>query len=64
MGYWLTPFFVVIFEEHLFFRRQRYNLEDWANRNGLPVGLAAMTAFGAGVVMAVMGMRYHLVFEI
>ena len=59
MGYWFTPFFVVIFEEHLIFRRQRYNLEDWANRKGLPVGLAAFIAFGAGVVMAVMGMRYH-----
>src|SRR5271170_276039 len=56
MGYWLTPFFVVLFEEHLIFRRQVYNLEDWANRKNLPVGLAALTAFGAGVVMAVMGM--------
>lgn len=58
MGYWLTPFFVVLFEEHLIFRRQVYNLEDWANRKALPVGLAAIVAFGSGVVMAVMGMRY------
>jgi len=56
MGYWLTPFFVIIFEEHLIFRKQRYNLEDWANRNGLPVGIAAMIAFSAGLIMAVMGM--------
>src|SRR5271169_2806897 len=59
MGYWFTPFFVVIFQEHLIFRKQRYNLEDWANRKGLPVGLAAFTAFACGVVMAIMGMRYH-----
>jgi len=58
MGYWLTPFFVVIFEEHLIFRRQVYNLEDWSNRHGLPYGIAACTAFAAGVVLAVMGMRY------
>jgi len=56
MGYWLTPFFVVIFEEHLIFRRQVYNLEDWANRKGLPLGLAASLAFSVGVVLAVMGM--------
>jgi purine-cytosine permease-like protein len=65
MGYWLTPFFVVIFQEHLIFRRQVYNLEDWANRKRLPVGIAALTAFGSGVVLAVMGMRYdYLSFEI
>ena len=57
MGYWLTPFFVVLFEEHLIFRRQRYNLEDWANKKGLPVGIAASFSFSVGVVMAVLGMR-------
>jgi purine-cytosine permease-like protein len=58
MGYWLTPFFVVIFEEHLIFRRQVYNLEDWANKRNLPVGIAACFSFACGVTMAVMGMRY------
>lgn len=58
MGYWLTPFFVVIFEEHLIFRRQIYNLEDWANRKNLPVGIAACFSFACGVTLAVMGMRY------
>jgi len=58
MGYWLTPFFVVIFEEHLIFRKQVYNLQDWANRRHLPHGIAAAIAFSAGVVLAVMGMRY------
>jgi purine-cytosine permease-like protein len=57
MGYWFTPFFVVIFSEHLIFRRQKYNLEDWANRKRLPVGIAAFFAFASGVVLAVMGMR-------
>jgi NCS1 nucleoside transporter family len=56
MGYWLTPFFVVIFEEHLIFRRGVYNLEDWANKNALPVGIAALFSFAVGVVLAVMGM--------
>lgn len=59
MGYWFTPFFVVIFEEHLIFRRQKYNLEDWANRKGLPLGIAAFFSFACGVVLAVMGMRYE-----
>jgi len=57
MGYWFTPFFVVIFTEHLVFRRQVYDLEHWANRKALPLGLAAFLSFAAGVVMAVMGMR-------
>ena len=57
MGYWITPFFVVLFEEHLIFRRQKYNLDDWANKNGLPIGLAAAFCFSAGLVVAVMGMR-------
>ena len=57
MGYLFTPFFVVIFEEHLIFRRQVYNLEDWQTRKNLPIGIAAIAAFGTGVVLAVMGMR-------
>ena len=31
---------------------------------GLPVGIAAITAFACGVVLAVLGMRYHPDFEI
>lgn len=60
MGYWFTPFFVVVFIEHLFFRKQVYNLEDWANKKNLPVGLAAFFSFACGVVLAIMGMRYFL----
>jgi purine-cytosine permease-like protein len=56
MGYWLTPFFVVIFTENLVFRKGVYNLEDWANKKGLPLGLAACFSFACGVAMAVMGM--------
>jgi purine-cytosine permease-like protein len=56
MGYWLTPFFVVIFTENLVFRKGVYNLEDWANKKGLPLGLAACFSFSCGVAMAVMGM--------
>jgi purine-cytosine permease-like protein len=57
MGYWFTPFFVVIFSEHLVFRRQVYDLENWANRRALPLGIAAFFSFACGVVMAIMGMR-------
>jgi purine-cytosine permease-like protein len=57
MGYWFTPFFVVIFSEHLVFRRQVYDLENWANRKALPLGIAAFFSFACGVVMAIMGMR-------
>jgi purine-cytosine permease-like protein len=57
MGYWFTPFFVVLFEEHFIFRRQRYNLEDWATKGRLPVGLAAAFSFCAGVALAILSMR-------
>jgi purine-cytosine permease-like protein len=57
MGYWFTPFFVVVFTEHLVFRRQVYDLENWANPKALPLGIAAFVSFAAGVVLAIMGMR-------
>jgi NCS1 nucleoside transporter family len=56
MGYWISPYAVIIFQEHLIFRRGRYNLESWNDKKGLPLGLAATTAWAVSVVMAVMGM--------
>ena len=54
----VVPFFVVIFEEHLIFKKQKYNLDDWSNRHGLPYGFAACFSFAVGVSLAVISMRY------
>jgi NCS1 nucleoside transporter family len=56
MGYWITPYAVIIFQEHIIFRRGVYNLESWNDKHGLPVGIAASVAWALAVVMAVMGM--------
>ena len=56
MGYWITPYAVIIFQEHLIFRRGQYNLDSWNDKKGLPLGIAAFVAWGASLVMAVMGM--------
>jgi len=56
MGYWTTPYSLVIFQEHLIFRRGYYNLESWNNKTGLPLGAAAFVSWAASVVLAVMGM--------
>jgi len=56
MGYWITPYTLIVFMEHHLFARGRYNLHTWNDKHGLPLGLAAFTAWGCSLVMAVMGM--------
>jgi NCS1 nucleoside transporter family len=56
MGYWVTPYALIVFMEHLLFARGRYNLDTWNDKRGLPLGLAAFTAWACALVMAVMGM--------
>ena len=59
LGYWCTQYFVIIFTEHVLFRRasfDNYDLDAWNDPARLPVGLAAAGAFGLGIVAWVMGM--------
>ena len=59
LGYWSTVFFVIIFSEHIIFRKgdiANYNLEAWNDPDLLPRGYAAFAAFACGVIAFVMGM--------
>jgi NCS1 nucleoside transporter family len=59
LGYWCTQYFVIVFAEHWVFRKgkiENYDLEGWNDPSRLPLGLAAVTAFGLGIIAWVMGM--------
>ncbi|EXJ90886.1 hypothetical protein A1O1_03992 [Capronia coronata CBS 617.96] len=59
LGYWCTSYFVILLEEHVIFRKRNfanYDLEGWNDPARLPLGLAALLAFGLGVVAWCMGM--------
>ncbi|KAF2166377.1 hypothetical protein M409DRAFT_66819 [Zasmidium cellare ATCC 36951] len=59
LGYWCTSYFVIVFTEHVLFRKgnfANYDLEGWNDPKRLPLGIAAGTAFALGVVAWVMGM--------
>ncbi|KAF2149133.1 NCS1 family nucleobase:cation symporter-1 [Myriangium duriaei CBS 260.36] len=60
LGYWCTQYFVILASEHIIFRKNNfdnYNLEGWNDPDVLPVGIAAATAFGLGIIAWVMGMN-------
>jgi len=59
LGYWCTQYFVILFSEHVIFRKMdfnNYDLDGWNDPSRLPVGIAAATAFAIGIVAWVMGM--------
>ncbi|CAJ2501435.1 Uu.00g042880.m01.CDS01 [Anthostomella pinea] len=59
LGYWNTSFFVILFTEHIVFRKRNianYDLEGWNDPSRLPIGIAAGTAFIVGVVGWILGM--------
>jgi purine-cytosine permease-like protein len=60
LGYWLAIYSTVVIEEHLIFRRRKYEnynaAETWNRSDLLPWGLAAVIAAGFGVMGAVLGM--------
>jgi NCS1 nucleoside transporter family len=59
LGYWSTQYFVILFSEHVIFRRMNfdnYDLEAWNDPSRLPHGIAAAVAFSIGIVAWVMGM--------
>jgi len=56
MGYWVTPYSLIIFQEHLIFKRGVYDLDGWNDMAVMPWGLAAFFSWGVSIIMAVMGM--------
>lgn len=61
LGYWNTAFFVILFVEHYAFRDggkgyHLYDLEAWNDPKRMPVGLAGLIAFLAGIAGCVLGM--------
>jgi purine-cytosine permease-like protein len=59
LGYWCTQYFVILFSEHVIFRRANfanYDLDAYNDKSRLPLGIAAATAFAIGIVAWVMGM--------
>jgi len=59
LGYWCTSYAIILFEEHVFFRKRtfgNYNLEGWNDPDKLPLGIAAAVAFLLGVASWCMGM--------
>jgi NCS1 nucleoside transporter family len=58
IGYWLAIYEGISLPEHIIFRRgfTGYKPEDYLDKNKLPPGIAAITAFCFGVMGAVLGM--------
>jgi NCS1 nucleoside transporter family len=61
LGYWNTSFFIILFIEHYIFRDgwngfQNYDLEAWNTASKMPIGIAGLAAFAAGIAGAVVGM--------
>lgn len=59
LGYWCTQYFVILFSEHVIFRKMNfdnYDLEAWNDPKRLPVGIAAGISFAIGIIAWVMGM--------
>jgi len=60
IGYWTVIHLVVIGEEHIFFRGNRwsrYDFDAWDKPELLPFGWAAIGAFAFGFLGAAMGMK-------
>jgi purine-cytosine permease-like protein len=56
MGYWLMVMICIVLEEHLIFKPV-LSWERWADRDSVPIGIAALVAFLLGWVGAVLGMN-------
>jgi purine-cytosine permease-like protein len=61
LGYWNTAFFVIVFTEHYLFRGgakgyQGYNLVAWNTPSLMPIGIAGLLAFLAGIAGCILGM--------
>ncbi|KAF8231030.1 hypothetical protein L208DRAFT_1437901 [Tricholoma matsutake] len=64
IGYWSTAFAAIILCEHFVFRRcdfSMYNVEDWNKPRRLPLGVAAVLAFGGafGIIVPSMSQVWY-----
>ncbi|KAG9218316.1 hypothetical protein CCMSSC00406_0007313 [Pleurotus cornucopiae] len=60
IGYWSSPFAVILSTEHLLFRRGRhenYDIDKWNSPSQLPTGLAALAAGAIGTMMGILCMN-------
>lgn len=53
--YWISPWVTIILIEHFYFRKGKYDLESWNNRNKLPNGIPAIISLGMGLFGAFLG---------
>lgn len=65
IGYWSVAFAGIILTEHVVFRRgdfSRYNVDEWNKPRRLPVGLAALLAFGCafGIIVPCMSQVWYV----
>jgi purine-cytosine permease-like protein len=59
LSYWFSIFVVIVFEEHLIFRRcsfKNYDFDSWNDRKILPIGLSAILSGLIGIVGIALGM--------
>lgn len=57
MGYWVAMFITIVLEEHTIFRRRTgFDWSAWEDKEKLPVGVAALSAFLIGWVGPIVGM--------
>ena len=58
-SYWFAVYIVIVFEDHLLFRRcsyKNYDFNSWNDRKRLPISLSAFLSGLIGVVGSVLGM--------
>lgn len=59
LSYWFSIYIVIVFEEHLIFRRcsfKNYDFDSWNNRKILPIRLSAILSGLVGIVGIALGM--------
>ncbi len=55
IAYWLGPWSIILILEHFIFRRGHYNINDWDNKQHLPVGWAAISSLFIGLFGVYLG---------
>jgi NCS1 nucleoside transporter family len=61
IAYWLGPWSIILIIEHFVFRHGRYNVDDWNNPKGLPIGWAAIVSMAIGLIGAYLGFAQTLI---
>ncbi|KAK1222693.1 hypothetical protein PQX77_014437, partial [Marasmius sp. AFHP31] len=65
IGYWSASYAAIVLAEHFVFRRNKfsnYRVEYWQDASRLPLGFAAVVAFGLsfGLIVPSMEQVYHV----